>query len=104
MRSSAVQILTLNQQLLRNFFLASLWYHLFYYYVQLKGKVKLRWGWGTGASVCLLGNFIMEGFISLRAQNLHNVKFSLLFYKSGRFFSRQFDMFVLLICYVTTVN
>lgn len=63
------------------------------------------WGWGTGASVCLLGNFIMEGFISLRAQNLHNVKFSLLFsYKSGRFFSQQFDMFVLLTCYVTTVN
>ena len=28
-------------------------------------------GWGTVASVCLLGNFIMEGFISLRAQNLH---------------------------------
>lgn len=87
------------------FFLASLRYHLFYFYVQLKGKVKLRWGWGTGASVCLLGNFIMEGFISPRAQNLHNVKFSLLFsYKSGRFFSQQFDMFVLLICYVTTVN
>lgn len=47
----------------------------------------------------------MEGFISPRAQNLHNVKFSLLFsYKSERFFSQQFDMFVLLICYVTTVN